>query len=320
MFEISIKHLSDIDLNKLAKFTYEVLQASPLKNENRTAAGIEQSLNERADNKNEIILLAFNKDSHEILGKLSAFTGFPEMVFISRWDPITTPTENKETIMHLLIKKCKEYTKDIGYNRLEACLNPIRVDLEKIREEYQILYEKEGFHKVTEEAIMKVDMRKWAPPSKIPELPNEYKYEEIGKRTSEETHEAFYETFKLGNDRLHLDMTPSEQRTTVNYWLSEMAPLSLYLTKKGRIVGFCIGRMKGDTISLGPIGLLPEHRGKGLAQSLLYEEMLRIQNDKDIKYAELEVDVDNTSAVKLYTRFGFLCQYTQEYYSWYALR
>ncbi|TFG27877.1 GNAT family N-acetyltransferase [Candidatus Thorarchaeota archaeon] len=319
MFEIIVQRLSDIDIAELAKFTFETLQSSVFRVENRTTAEIEQSLNERADDENELVVLAREQESREILGKLGIYTGFPRMVFISKWDPIVMQSKKRDAVARTLIKRCKKYTRHIGFNRLEASLSPINENNEKLRSDYQILYEREGFHKATEEASMRVEMSKWIPELQSSKLPEGYQFEEVGDRTDAEVYEVFHETFKLSKDRLHLDMAPSEQQTTFKHWFDRTRPFhatSLFVVKDNKIVGFSIGRANDNIVYLGPFGLLPEHRGNGVAQALLHEGLMRIKADKDIKYAELEVDVDNPSAVKLYTRFGFTQQYRQEYYSW----
>ncbi|MBL7180005.1 MAG: GNAT family N-acetyltransferase [Desulfobacterales bacterium] len=52
------------------------------------------------------------------------------------------------------------------------------------------------------------------------------------------------------------------------------------------------------------IAVHPDHRGKGVAKRLV-ETSLRIFLKDDIKEVELFVDSKNTSAIKLYERFGF---------------
>ena len=319
MFEITIQKLYEMDINELAKFTYESLQSSRLRDENQTVAGIEQEYNKMAEDGNEMVLLARDSDSREILGKLKIYTGFPEMAFINKWDPIVKPNKTQEKVARSLVQRAKKYTRHIGYHRLEAYLSPIKAGFEKVRREYQYLYESEGFHKATEEASMKVAMDKWTSPSNVASLPKGYTYEEVGKRTEEETLKAFHETFKISHDRLYLDMSPSEQQIANKHWYNRIKPVhpaSLFVIYDDKVVGFSIGHLEDDGINLGPIGLLPDHRGKGIARSLLNEGMKKIRDDKDIKYAELEVDVENTSAMKLYTAFGFTEQYRQEYYAW----
>ena len=319
MFEITIQKLYDVDLDELVKFSYETLQSSPLRDEYRTVAELEQTFSKMAEDDNEILFLARDSNTREILGKLKIYTGLPEMAFISKWDPVVKSCKTKEAIAQSLVKRAKKYTKHKGYNRLEAYLSPIKEEYEKTRKVYQYLYEREGFHKVTEEASMRVEMDKWIPPTRVTSLPEGYAYEEMGKRTEEETLEAFHETFKLGNDRLYLDMSLSQQRIANKYWFNRIKPIhptSLFVIHDDKIVGFSIGHVNDDYINLGPIGLLPEHRGKGIARAILYEGMKRIQDDTDIRYAELEVDVTNSRALKLYTMFGFSEQYRQEYYAW----
>jgi len=319
LFKISIENLSDIDINELAKFSYNARYMSVFQNVNRTVAGIEQSLTEAAENDYERIILARDRESHEIIGKLACYIGFPEMVFIHRWDPVMAPLNNRDSVAGLLINQCKKYIKKLGFKRLEVTLSPILDGFEEVREDYQTLYEREGFHQATKEASMRIEMSKWNPSLEIPTLPEGYSFESVNSRTNEEIEETVLRTFEASGDRLHLDMSPTQQRITFNHWFDRTRPFhstSIYLVRDNQVVGFSIGRAYSGVVSLGPIGLLPDYRGRGLAQILLHESLIKIKNDRAIKYAELEVDITNTPAIKLYTSVGFSPQHMQEYYSW----
>ncbi len=319
MYDITIQKLHDVDLNELARFTYDVLQSSIFQDNKMTAAGIEESLSEMAEDDNEIMFLARDSENQEILGKLGVYTGFPRMAFISKWDPIVKPSKSKEVMERVLIQRCKRYIKRKKYSRLEALLSPIWEGLEKTRREYQILYEREGFHLSTVEASMEVEMSKWKPPSQTPELPDGCEYVEITNWKNEELIKVIHEIFEISKNRLTHDMTEPERNITYNYWLDRTRPFhssTVLVLHDKKVIGLCVGRIQNNKVELGPIGLLPEFRGKKIAYALMYESMMKIKQDREMKYAKLEVDITNDSALKLYITFGFSEQYRQEYYAW----
>ncbi|MEM3174225.1 MAG: ribosomal protein S18-alanine N-acetyltransferase, partial [Candidatus Bathyarchaeia archaeon] len=65
--------------------------------------------------------------------------------------------------------------------------------------------------------------------------------------------------------------------------------------------GFGLAK-KGHIIS---IAVLPEHRRKGIGETLLKEALQSMMNYYGIKECYLEVRVSNTPAINLYKKVGF---------------
>ncbi len=86
----------------------------------------------------------------------------------------------------------------------------------------------------------------------------------------------------------------------------------LFIKEKAQICGYCWTHMyvdfqKGKANKIGRIhmiGILPEHRNKGLGRKLLLAGVSHLRN-KNIKKIVLAVDQQNVSALKLYQSFGF---------------
>lgn len=104
---------------------------------------------------------------------------------------------------------------------------------------------------------------------------------------------------------------------TFSYLLSEPNTLSYRIsTPTDEMVGFIFVMVSSDgTGHITTIGIAPEHRRRGLAQSLLVhiEEALR---KRGINTIFLEVRVENTAAQMLYRQFGYaIVQRLSKYYN-----
>lgn len=73
---------------------------------------------------------------------------------------------------------------------------------------------------------------------------------------------------------------------------------------EGRIVGFCAMHTIFDEGHIMNVAVLPEYRGKRIAERLL---RTMFGYAPDIAHYTLEVRVSNAPAIKLYDRLGFRC-------------
>ena len=88
-------------------------------------------------------------------------------------------------------------------------------------------------------------------------------------------------------------------------------PLSLLIVaeledpeQNNPIIGAIVVWLIVDEAHIATIAVHPEHRQKGVAKKLL-SISLRIAKEKGMQQATLEVRANNTSAHRLYERFGF---------------
>jgi ribosomal protein S18 acetylase RimI-like enzyme len=72
----------------------------------------------------------------------------------------------------------------------------------------------------------------------------------------------------------------------------------------GAAVGFLISKITQDSGYVGEIGVLPQHRRRGIAVSLLCE-LANYLDERCIRKIELDVDTRNTSAISFYKFCGF---------------
>lgn len=77
--------------------------------------------------------------------------------------------------------------------------------------------------------------------------------------------------------------------------------------RSGQTVGHVSVRLSvgGGVGRLGRVLIAPEVRGRGLATAMLGEALSRAFGDLGLRHVELGVYSHNTSAVRLYERFGF---------------
>lgn len=74
--------------------------------------------------------------------------------------------------------------------------------------------------------------------------------------------------------------------------------------KPAKILGFVIGRLVVDEAEIITIAVHPRYRGKKIGQRLL-DAVFRYLYQERAKVLFLEVDENNSAALKLYKRFGF---------------
>lgn len=95
----------------------------------------------------------------------------------------------------------------------------------------------------------------------------------------------------------------------IAYLLTDSNSIGLISRVKHEIVGFVIGKIyldkKPTTGHILTIDILPEHRRKGIGQKLL-QEIERIFKEKHVKICCLEVQENNTAALKLYKKLGYM--------------
>ncbi|MHA1615299.1 MAG: GNAT family N-acetyltransferase [Candidatus Thorarchaeota archaeon] len=316
MVEISVTAVKELDLRKLANFMFDSRQTSVFHDANRTVDGIESALQELAADENQIVMIA--SDGGKIAGILRIYVGFQEMVFTDNWHPIVAPGEKEDTIAIELIQTCKQYIKEQGFSRLEVLLSQLGNQYSEAHQQYKSWYEGVGFHKATEETLMRVNLENLSLPDTQPSLPKEFRFESIDHVENKDIENPFFESFAHGLDRLFVDMTKTQQKVSFNYWFRRDTPFhrsTILVMKDDEVVGFNVVRVEEDSAEIGPVGVIPKYHRQGTMKAVLHESIKRLQED-GVKIVELEADVSNEPAINLYKMFGFEQVHTQEYYAW----
>jgi len=103
--------------------------------------------------------------------------------------------------------------------------------------------------------------------------------------------------------------------STFSYLFSTDPQGFLVAECEGRVVGYAIGQLRSGRGLVISLAVDPAHRGGGVGESLLKELLEHFQR-KHVKSVELQVDIHNSYAIKLYEKMGFQVKKTiREYYS-----
>ena len=89
---------------------------------------------------------------------------------------------------------------------------------------------------------------------------------------------------------------------------------SLVAIWDGEIVGFSLVHSRPEEAHLADIGIVPAHRGKGLGTRMVKYSLMKAARDFDT--VTLAVDINNTSAYRLYSDFGFDVEYRIITHAW----
>jgi ribosomal-protein-alanine N-acetyltransferase len=184
-------------------------------------------------------------------------------------------------------------------------------------EKYVEWYRKCGFKFAAEEVHMKSDLGT----IELPELDLPQGY--IVRNFSEVSYDMLegpgFQTLENSKEDLFLSMSHAEQKITLEYFFDKSKPYiedaSLILEKDGEIIGFVITRLNDDEPEIGPVGIVPEARGQGLASYLLVS-VLGSLKDNGSTSAYLDTTITNRPAQKLYRKYGFEDVYYKQFYYW----
>ena len=128
-----------------------------------------------------------------------------------------------------------------------------------------------------------------------------------------------FQTLNNSREGLFLSLSHAEQDITLQYWFDKSKPYvddaSLILQKDGNVIGFVITRPTDDGPEIGPVGLVPEYRGKGLASHLLARVLENLKTSS-AKHVNLDTTIINLPAQKLYRKYGFKDVFYKQFYYW----
>lgn len=315
MFQIESKTLGSQDCEILAKITKSARANTPLDSD-KTIEEISKNIeNLSKDNKYQILLALDEEGS--VVGWTYHYVGFPLMAFISGFLPILVESGRSDEIALALIEASKTDIVRQGFSRLEIELI-LPTDAHRAYSERFIeWYSSCGFQFAAEEVHMKSDLRA----IQLPDLEPLQGY--TLRKFSEVSYDMLegpgFRTLKNSKEGLFLSMSHAEQKVTLEYFFDKSKPYiedaSLILEREDEIVGFIITRWNDDIPEIGPVGLVPEARGKGLASHLLVC-VLQSLKDNGSTSVHLDTTITNSPAKKLYKKYGFEEVYFKQFYYW----
>jgi ribosomal protein S18 acetylase RimI-like enzyme len=316
MTRIEIMQLGEADIRSLAEIAFRWLQSTSFQKETRTIEKVKSTLNEAAkDSDNSIIVASYHEDNR-ISGWLGMYLGFPKMAFIDSWHPYIEPETNVDKVVYALIEGAKTHISKIGKERLEVEFTYTESH-SKMLKQYTTWYEDARFIQAAEEIGMSVNLQN-IEIEKIP-LPTGYTLVSIRDMSNEQLRRPFFEAFNESNDDLFLSMTREQQKVTFDYWFNRTRPMneqaSYAVSFDGVCIGFIVTRAVDEEVYIGPIGVIPSHRGKRVGNSILSNCLYELKR-QNIRTVTLDVSSSNESALKLYRRFGFVEIKKQLFYYW----
>ena len=179
MVQISIQKLIEVELDDLADFIFNNLQATVFRSENRTEDSVKKSLEEAAEDEGNLIVIAKEMEHNRIVGCLRFYAGFPTMAFTDSWHPLVLLSEARETIARKMIREFTKHVQDSGLKRVEALLSPITEAFKELQIEYRQWFLSEGFYLATEEVFMELDLKGFQLPKSPPKLPDGYHFDNL---------------------------------------------------------------------------------------------------------------------------------------------
>ena len=313
---IRSEKLSSEECKQLALLNISTRKGTPLessKSEDEIAKNIENISNSDA-----FQVLTASDENGKLVGWIYYYIAFPLMTFISGFYPEVIQSQASEEIALALIEASKEEFVERGHTRLEI---EVVYPSETHRIHYKNLvelYNKCGFQFAAEEIHMKSELNTIELP--YLELPKGYAVRKFSDTAYEDLEGPGFRTLKDSKEGLFLSMSPAEQEVTIRYFFDKSRPCiddaSLIVMKDDEIVGFVITRWSDDKEpDIGPVGLVPEARGKGLASYLLVR-VLKSLKEGCFSNAFLDTTITNYPAQKLYRKFGFEDVYYKQFYYW----
>lgn len=315
MIQIESRKLNSEDIEILAKITKSARRDTPLESE-MTLEESAKNIETLSTNDDYQILTALN-EAGEIVGWIYYYVGFPLMAFINGFMPLLDTTHESDEIALALIETSKRDIVERGHTRLEIELILLTEEHRCYSEKFLEWYKTCGFQFAAEEIHMKSDLSA----IELPELdlPPGYILRNFSEVSYDMLEGPAFQTLKDSKEGLFLSMSHAEQKITLEYFFdksrSYIDDASLLIEKEGKIIGFVIARMSDDEPEIGPVGIVPEARGQGLA-NYLFVHVLESLKELGSTNAYLDTTINNIPAQKLYRKYGFEDVYYKQFYYW----
>jgi mycothiol synthase len=175
----------------------------------------------------------------------------------------------------------------------------LRIATESLTDHAHQLYTAHSFQCIYEALVMRRDLQMPLPNCPFPSgvtLTNWQR--ELGEQFFQAYHAAFRERPGFPN--------PAAQEWITGYFENEniKSEWSLLALDGETPAGFVFGSVERPGGYIVQIGVIPEYRGQGLGAALMMESLKRMQA-AGITVAQLEVNVNNPSAISVYKQLGF---------------
>ena len=247
-------------------------------------------------------------ESDELVGWLGAAEAYPPTMVIYEYHPIVYTDTNREQIAQELIHKSIEYSK--------------KKKIENIRTFIDVTPENESSFIDLKQHFLQVGMRQThtvlcmennlsVEKLKRIELDESYHIESLGAQNKELVMECYRRIFAQSYDNFTNSLSDEEQK----YWnlpmRGENNDAAIVIKKGDELVALINVVEYRKFMEIGPVGVVPEHRGKKLGKVLMEECCSRLIKQGKLE-TYLEVDQTNTPAINLYIDYGF-CEVSKKH-------
>ncbi|RDE13584.1 MAG: hypothetical protein C4K47_06230 [Candidatus Thorarchaeota archaeon] len=308
--------LREANLAELAKVSYDARHDTVLSYKARTISEAAKRLNDIVSKGKECVVIEARDESKGTVG------GFLELFMIIRgiaqtdwWQPVVSVTSREGKIARCLIEQAKSYARESGRDRIEAAFDMTTPNQRSLLRKYWRWYSSEGFQKASEEFRMRSLITETALHHR--ELPSGYSLVSAASVDKEEIRDCYLKSFSESMDRLILSMNAQQRRSTFDTCLDPSDVMdqeaSLCIQRDRQVVAFVlVGTERAESL-IELLGVDPEFRRLGLGGTILAESMYALLH-KGTREVDIEVDVKNTPALRLYRKMGFAPLYRQAYY------
>ncbi|MHA1505356.1 MAG: GNAT family N-acetyltransferase [Candidatus Heimdallarchaeota archaeon] len=309
--EIKIVDKKEIDLQQMAKLTYNVMKRDGSLTENTTEKFIFEYITESVTRYcHDPIFIA--ESNAKIVGWL-AFYSLTEgqIAQIYNWHPMIFSIKNENEIAIKLIQKAFLYLKQVGKDKVTIDFVPINDKTQCNYNKRLDWYSQKGVTKSQEESYYKKNISK---DNYEVNFPENYSVKLIISETKlDEVFDCWLKIFTASKDNFFYSLEPKERKNFFYTSWNKKEPLineaSFALFHKEKLIGLSrlLPKYEETDGYLAPIGIIPDYRRKGLAEELL---KLSIQKLKLLNYQTMSfyVSSNNHSAISFYEKLGFQAQ------------
>ncbi|MCK4567281.1 MAG: GNAT family N-acetyltransferase [Candidatus Thorarchaeota archaeon] len=314
MVDIVHRRWEDLDITSLAYLTRSVYKSEG--NGDYTLEQVERylrNMNERFPL--DAIFLAVKE------GTMVGWTGVQRKTEsigeLGRWYPFVSDTPDRNEIAKLLISEVMGYAIENGMKRLEISfeISDENIQAYNLRCSW---FGSFNWDLVEDSYYMNKDTSKKIPTANIPEGFHLHPLLEIDDDTLYKCH---YAAFTNSEAREFYDLTEVEKRQhfdkLYDRFQSINSKASVVLKHGDEIASMLLVVSRDDEEHIAIVAVHPDYRGQGLAKAVLTIGIQEVRK-QGMNNISIGVDVVNTPAVQLYTKFGFKIVSRLSFHSWKA--
>ncbi|NHJ49339.1 MAG: GNAT family N-acetyltransferase [Asgard group archaeon] len=300
MIEIKLVDKSSVDKEELLKLSIKQREEELERDLNSEEIGKTEKLTEWLATK--YLTMNFQAfENNKLVGWLGICEAYPPTILIWEYHPIITSSSKKNQIAKELLLKCFDFAKKKDVTNTRTFID-VPEEKKKKFQELEHYFLQNGM--IQTHTVLCMENKLSVDKLKGTKLESDYHIETASSQTDESLKDCYDKIFSKASDNFTNSLDKEERK----YWntpKSRNAIDASIVIKKGKeVVALILVADYGDYMELGPIGVVPDHRGRKLGKVLM-EECLSRLIDMNKLNSYLEVDITNTPAINLYESYGF---------------